>query len=470
MTMRRSRTVRALVAFAALAVGGSTLSACVGGSSPDTVTATFSNAEGLFPGNAVDVLGVPVGTVTTVTPTGDHVVVTMSIDPSQPLPSTIHAALVSPQLLGEPSIELSPGYSGGPRLASGASIPLSRTSVPESTDQLLKDLQNYLGEVQPQTIGALVSNLAQDLQGQGTALNQLLAQGAGTLQTLAQKGNDLGQLNGSLASITQTLRQRSATVAQLLEQYNTVSTVLAQNAGPLGDAVTQLAQANAQISSVLAPNLAPLQGDISSITQVGRTLDRNISNLDQGLSSSVALFSAAGRAVDPVHNWLNLNNQIPAGVTSAYVASLLRDRLAGVCRRVLANHSAGLAASAIATLQSCGNPNSGYFDSLLAVIPGVLGQLTGTGAPSAPSAQQVLNQGMAQIPGLSSAQSSSLSSVPPSQLGGSSSGGSLDSGPTLPPMSTPNKTSSQSSSNSGGLLGGLLHGLGGIVHFFGSLW
>ncbi|HUO49063.1 MAG TPA: MCE family protein [Acidimicrobiales bacterium] len=467
--MRRSRLVRMLGAAVGLAVGSVSLGACVGGSSPTTITATFSNAEGLFPGNTVDSLGVPIGQVTKVTPVGDQVVVTMAVDPAKSLPADVHAALTDPQLLGEPTVELSPGYSGGPKLASGAAIPLTRTSVPESTDQLLKDLQTFLGEVHPQTVGSLVANLATDLQGQGAALNNLIAQGAGTLQTLAQKGNDLGQLNGSLASITRTLRQRSATVAQLLQQYDTVSGVLAQNAGPLGDAVQQLAQANAQISSVLAPNLAPLQGDISTITQVGRTLDRNLGNLDQGLSSAVALFNATGKAVDPSYNWLNLNNQIPAGTTSAYVASMLRDRLAGVCRRVLANHAQGLSASAITTLQTCGNPNSGFFDQLLSVIPNVLGQLTGTGAPNPPSAQQVLSQGLAQIPGVSSAQSQQLSSIPPSQLGGSSAQGtSLDSGATLPPMSNSNTSSSLSSG--GGLLGGLLNGLAGTVHFCWRIW
>jgi phospholipid/cholesterol/gamma-HCH transport system substrate-binding protein len=460
-----------LGALLAVIVVAVTLSACVGGSPPTTITATFANAEGLFPGNSVDSLGVPVGHVTKVTPAGDHVLVTMVVDPSKPLPADVHAALTDPQLLGEPSVELAPGYRGGPKLASGTAIPLARTSVPESTDQLLKDLQKFLGEVQPQTVGTLVANLAQDLQGQGAALNGLIAQGAGTLQILAQKGNDLGQLNGSLAAITQTLRQRSATVAQLLQQYNTVSGVLAQNAGPLGDAVQQLAQANAEISSVLAPNLAPLQGDVSTITQVGRTLDRNLGNLDQGLSSAVALFTATGKAVDTNYNWLNLNNQIPAGVTSAYVASALRDRLAGVCRRVLANHAQGLSAGAVTTLQTCGNPNSGFFDQLLSVIPNVLGQLTGTGPPNPPSAQQVLSQGMSQIPGLSQQQSSSLSAIPPSQLGSSGTqGSSLDSGATLPPMSSSNTSSSSTSSGSSGLLGGLLHGLLGTAHFFWSIW
>ncbi|HZU78751.1 MAG TPA: MCE family protein, partial [Acidimicrobiales bacterium] len=236
----RRRSSRLGAAALAAATAGMVLTSC-GGPSAYTVTAVFPSAEGLFAGNAVQVLGVSRGTVTKVDPQAGRVVVTMSIAGDQSLPAQVHATLTNPQLLGEPSIELSPGYTGGPRLAAGAVIPESRTSVPESIDQLLRDLQSYLGQVDSSSLGGLVTNLAQDLQGQGQALNQLIAGGAGTLQILADKGNQLGQLNGSLAQITATLRQRSATVTQLLQSYDTVANVIATQSGPLGDSITQLA-------------------------------------------------------------------------------------------------------------------------------------------------------------------------------------------------------------------------------------
>ena len=169
--------------------------------------AVFASADGLFPGNSVQMLGVTVGTVSAVRNVGDTVLVTMDVadgqDRSRPAP---RPSLVSPELLGEPSIELSPGYTAGPRLAPDATIPEARTSVPVSTDQLLKDLQSFLVQIDPTATGDLVTNLAQDLAGQGPALNQLLGNAAGTLQLLAHKGDDLGQLDGTLARITGTPR------------------------------------------------------------------------------------------------------------------------------------------------------------------------------------------------------------------------------------------------------------------------
>lgn len=480
--------MRHLGVLAALVVSASTTLVACGGPSGYQVTAVFPSAEGLFAGNAVDVLGVGRGSVTSVTPQAGRVIVGMQIDGSQPLPALVHASLTSPQLLGEPSIELSPGYSGGPRLASGATIPMSRTSVPESIDQLLRDLQSALGQIDAPSLGGLVSNLAQDLQGQGQGLNQLIANAAGTLQILADKGNQLGQLNGSLAQITATLRQRTASVTQLLEAYGTVAHVLATESGPLGDSITQLADAGQQLSALLDPNLSGLQGDISTITQVGRTLDRNLGSIDQGLSSSVALFAAAGRAYDPVHQWLNLNTQIAPGTTSAVLTGLIRDRLAGICRRVLANHAAGLSQSQVATLQSCGNPASGFFDGLLGAIPNLLTQATGS-QPPAPSPQDLLAQGASQIPGLSQSQSSAVSAVPPSALSPTTTTTPpANAGPAAPSQPPLVNDQEANGGGSGGLLGGLLHGLlgvttgtgrlfasadhviAGVSHFFGSLW
>jgi len=478
---KQSAAVLAVLVLA----GGTALTACAG-SSGYHVTALFPSAEGLFPGNAVDVLGVSRGTVTSVTPEAGRVIVGMDLNSSQPLPALVHASLTNPQLLGEPSIELAPGYTGGPKLADGAIIPMSRTSVPESIDQLLRDLQSALGRVDAPSLGGLVSNLAQDLRGQGQNLNQLIAGAAGTLQVLADKGTQLGQLNGSLAQITATLRQRTASVTQLLQAYATVSHILATESGPLGDSITQLADASQQLSQLLGPNLGPLQGDISTITQVGRTLDRNLNSLDEGLSSSVALFAAAQRAYDPVHQWLDLNTQLAPGTTSGVLAGLIRDRLAGVCRRVLANHSTGLSPSQISTLQTCGNPDSGFFDGLLGAIPTLLTSATGS-QPPAPSPQDLLGQGAAQIPGLSASQSSALANVPPSALSSPQAAPSPSAGPAAPAPPPLVNNQQANGSGSGGLLGGLLHGLLGVTtgagrffasvghgfasmgHFFGSL-
>lgn len=369
------------------------------------LTAVFAKAPGLFPGASVEVLGVPAGTVNSVKNVGDTVVVGMVVDNERSIPATATASLASPQLLGEPDIELSPGYTSGPRLAPGATIPMNRTSVPVSTDQLLRSLEHTLQAINPHAVGDLVNNLAQDLQGQGQSLNSLIASAAGTLQLLANKGDDLGQLNGTLAQLTGSLDSRSAEISSLITNYDTVSGVIAQHNSQLGDAIGQLSGATTQVVGLLSPNLGSLEQDVGTITTTGQTLDRNISSVDEVLTQSVALFTAAQKAYDPKYNWLNLNNQIPGGVTGAYAAGLVRDRLAGVCRRLLHNHASGLSPTQLATLASCGNPSSGFFDPIINQVPNILSAIPGGTPISASAATQspaaMLQQGMSEIPGAS---------------------------------------------------------------------
>ena len=359
------------------------------------INVVYSNAPGLFTGAAVDVLGVQVGTVTNVHNVGDKVDVTLAVDKGTRIPSAAFASLVAPQLLGSPDVDLNPGYTGGSFLSSGATIPQDHTAVPVSTDELLKELQHTLNAINPHAVGNLVTNLATDLNGQGANLNKLIASAAGTVQLLATKGDDLGQLNGTLAQLTGTLDTDTSQIEQLVEQYDTVSTTVAQHSGQLNDAITQLAGASSGLVSLLVPNLQPLEADVGTVTTVGRTLDRNLSSVDEILQNGNNLFQGAARAYDPNYNWLNLNLATAPGVTGAYVAGLLRDRLAGICRRIVANHSSGLSAAVIATLNQCGDPSSGFFDPLLNDIPTILNTLNG--GSDSDTAQSLLQQGLTQI-------------------------------------------------------------------------
>ncbi|MDA8340912.1 MAG: MCE family protein [Actinomycetota bacterium] len=434
--------------------------------------AVFASADGLFPGNTVEILGVPSGAVSAVTNENGAVDVTMVIDGSRRVPTGARAALVSPNLLGEPSIDVSPGYTGGPSLAPGATIPESRTSVPISTDRLLRDLQAFLSKIDPTATGNLVTRLATDLAGQGPGINALLGNAAGTVSLLAQKGDDLGRLETALADITATLRSRTSTITDLIRNYDTVSAVVAAHQGQLGTALTDLADATTRVSQFLSPNLGAIESDVAGVTRVGRTLDRNLSSLDQVLSSAVLLFTAAQRAYDPTHNWLNLNNQAAPGVTTAVVTGMLRDRLAGICRRLLAHHAAGLDGTQRATLATCGNPSSGFFDPILGLFPPIVTALTSGpgGGPDPVALQALLAKGLAMIPGASALAVPTASGPAPSAApSGPSPGGTPAAAPSLeapaasqlPPV--PASPSPAGSGSSGGGLGGMLGGLLGSL-------
>jgi virulence factor Mce-like protein len=397
------------------------------------VNVVYTSAPGLFTGAAVDVLGVKVGSVTNVQNVGDTVHVTLAVNQGTKIPASAFASLVAPQLLGSPDVDLNPGYTGGSYLPANATIGENHTAVPVSTDELLKELQRSLSALNPHAVGSLVSNLATDLDGQGQNLNKLIASAAGTVQLLAEKGNDLGQLNGTLAQLTGTLDTDTTQIESLIQQYDTISTTVAQHSGQLNDAITQLSGASSSLVQLLVPNLAPLEADAGTVTTVGRTLDRNLANVDAILQNGNNLFHGAQRAYDPTYNWLNLNLQLAPGVTGAYIAGLLRDRLAGICRRLATNHASGLSSTVLATLTDCGNPSSGFFDSLTNVIPTIINDLTGQ-TPST-TAGSLLGQGLQQIEGATQGAGANSANSTPSSKAPTSSGTSTTT-TTVPPTTT----------------------------------
>ena len=66
----------------------------------------------VYEGSDVRVLGVPVGTVTRVEPTGTDVTVTMAYDDDVKLPADAKAVIIAPSVVGDRYVQLTPAYSG----------------------------------------------------------------------------------------------------------------------------------------------------------------------------------------------------------------------------------------------------------------------------------------------------------------------------------------------------------------------
>jgi virulence factor Mce-like protein len=352
----------ALLVAAALAAGG--LASCANNGGDYRVKAEFTRAVGVYPGAAVRVLGIDVGSITDVEPVEDRVIVTMDVDQDTTLPADATATIVPVSVLGERYVQLAPVYDGGPTLEPGSTIPVERTSVPAEIDELLRGLQDYLGAIEPANASELVTNLARLLEGQGESLNRLIENAAGTFELLADKSDELSSIVDSLADLTETLGSRTEVVQALVRSYDVLSGALAENRGSIDAFVTELDRAAVELADLLTRHREPLQDDVEVLTTVGRTLVRNLDSLDRLLEATPRLFAAAGRAYDPVHNWLPLNNQTEPTVTSQLYLFRIRDRLAGICRRLAAN----MGAAAPAELLLCGDTTSGFFDRILGLL------------------------------------------------------------------------------------------------------
>src|SRR5262249_55515454 len=146
---RRDRLVLgigAVVVAAALTAGGVLLYRAT--NHAKQITAYFAESIGVYPGSTVRVLGVPVGTVSSVQPQGSRVRGTMTLNDGGATPASADGVVIAPSVVADRYIQLPPAYTRGPQISDGAVIPITRTAVPVEVDQVyasLAKLANALG-------------------------------------------------------------------------------------------------------------------------------------------------------------------------------------------------------------------------------------------------------------------------------------------------------------------------------------
>jgi len=320
------------------------------------LTASFDRAVGLYPGSKVRVIGIDIGRVTEVEPEGDGVTVTMDIEDGQEIPADASATIVPLSLLGERYIQVGPAYTGGPALEPGDEI--TDTRVPAEFDELLRGLQDVTGAIDPGAASDLVTEMATLLDGQGEEISSLLEEGAGAVEILADKATKIGDIVESLAGLSEALRDRTGSVEELLRNYNLLAEVLVANRDDLDATITQLDRAVVALTGLLERHGQDLPADVEVLTQAGSTLEVNIDRLHSTLADTVRLFETAERAYDPERRMLRVNNQLDQSLTQDLIASRLRDRLAGICRRL--------------GLGECSDPTSDFFAGITDLLPDLL--------------------------------------------------------------------------------------------------
>lgn len=239
------------------------------------LTGYFESTIGVYEGNDVRVLGVPVGSVTSVTPQGDVVKVEMQIeDGDVALPAGAQAAVVAPSLVSDRYVQLFPVYRGGPELPDGAVIPRERTAVPLELDDVVRNLNELNTALGPQGAnadGALSQVLdvaAQNLQGNGRALGDTVRNLAALNETLSGSREDLFGTVTNLQQFTTALAANDQQVRQFNTQLAEVSGFLAAERADLGAAVEQLSVALGEVAAFVEDNRAVLKSNVDKLTAI----------------------------------------------------------------------------------------------------------------------------------------------------------------------------------------------------------
>lgn len=267
-------TVLAVV-IAAAVYGGLRL---FGGPDGSRVTAYFDHAVGVYAGSDLRILGVKVGTVESVTPQGKQVKVVFVLDHGVKAPASAGAVVVAPSVVADRYVQLTPAYTGGPRLADHAVIPAKRTATPVEIDQLyasITQLSDALGPNGANTTGALSRLLdtgAKNLDGNGKAIGDSIDQLGQATKTLNGHSDDLFATLASLQSFTTMLKNNDGKVRAAADQLSTVTGFLAEDKENLGGALHQLSIALGQVKTFIQDNRSRLKTSIDKLAPITQTL------------------------------------------------------------------------------------------------------------------------------------------------------------------------------------------------------
>lgn len=297
--------IAALVVAAALTM--------FGGDDKSTVTAQFSRAIAIYEGSDVRVLGVPVGTVVKVTPTGTNVTVEMEYDAKIKIPTDAEAVVVAPSIVGDRYVQLTPVYEDGDVLAEGAVLDESQTAVPLELDQVYGSIDTLtvaLGPTGANKNGAftdLLETTAANFGGQGAAFNQTIKDFSKLSETFDSNKDELFGSAAELEGFIGTLAKNDKTVRQFNQSLASVSTVLSGERSELSASLKNLAEALGQVGTFVRDNREILGSNINRLNRFAKVLVKQRAALDETLAVAPLALNNLALTYNPQSGTLDTN-------------------------------------------------------------------------------------------------------------------------------------------------------------------
>ncbi|MFF3248901.1 MCE family protein [Streptomyces sp. NPDC002870] len=300
-------------------------------SSPVKVTAYFPRTVGIYPGSDVRVLGVRIGEVKKITPSGKRVRVELEYEAGRKVPADAKAAIINSSVVSDRYVQLLPVYRSGPTLKDGAVIPEHRTAVPVELDRVFDSLHTTAEALGPRganadgSLSRLLGVSADNLHGQGKQLHQTVEDLSLAVGTLSDGRKDLFGTVRNLQVFTAVLAADDDSVRSFNDSLAKVADQLAGERKDLAAALRHLGVALRDVTEFVKANKKLLTADVKGLSKVTKVLVTQRAALAELLEVAPAGLSNLQNAYNPSSGTLDTRNnpdhpQDPA----ALLCSLLR--------------------------------------------------------------------------------------------------------------------------------------------------
>jgi phospholipid/cholesterol/gamma-HCH transport system substrate-binding protein len=296
------------------------------------IVAYFDNSNGLFRGDEVRILGVPVGAIDSIEPQPARVKITFWVNDKYKVPAEAIAAIVSPQLITSRAIQLTPAYTNGPVMGDGAVIPETRTAVPVEWDDLRQQLEKLTAALQPtqpggvSTLGAFIDTAADNLRGQGANIRDTVVKMSQAFSVLGDHSHDIFSSIKNLSVVVSALQDSSTLLRQLNVNLASVTALLADDPNAVGNSVKDLNDVVGDAARFIADNREALGTTTDKLSSILGAVHDSLDDIKQTLHIAPTIFQ----------NLTNIYQPTQAGFTGALATNFFANPITFLCGAIQA--------------------------------------------------------------------------------------------------------------------------------------
>ncbi|MFE3189811.1 MlaD family protein [Nocardia sp. NPDC059240] len=303
--------------------------------------AIMPDSIGLYPGNHVTMLGLPVGSVTGVTPENGTVRVRFTVDAAHPLHGAVSATTVSDTLVADRDLEVLGDNASPDRWPESTCI--TKTFTPKSITQTLEAFSTLAGRLngdgdpgQANRLRDGVRALDQATSGTGPQLNQLIKDLGTALDHPDAAISHLGAALDAFAALASSVALNWDDIKVALTQANEGIGFINSVWGKTVDIVDSLLVIMPWFNTIAHKYGRSILNGLDAAVPKLQLLSAGIASLRQLLEMIPAVVSAFGQFVDPATGQVKVGYapprvQLPAE-TAGQVCAAVEALLPGHCR------------------------------------------------------------------------------------------------------------------------------------------
>ena len=268
--------------------------------------ARFTDVTGLNEGDDVRIAGMRAGQVDSIRIADRREAeVTFTLFGHRKLPASVTAAVRYRNLVGQRYIAL--GQGAGPpnaTLPEGGTIPLRQTKPALNLTVLFNGFKPLFQALNPEDVNKLAGELIQVLQGEGGTIDSVLAHTASLTSAIGGKDKVIGQVIDNLNSVLDTVNGRTTELTGLIDQVQQLSTGLAGQRAPIGEAIAALGELTESTAGLLGSARPALHDNIVALGQLSANLAAHGDTVDKFLAELPHKVEAINR-VSSYGGWFN---------------------------------------------------------------------------------------------------------------------------------------------------------------------